>query len=116
MRRLLIDEARVSVDEVIADAIKSEEDVSDLQSLGVVLDMASEYADGHARVIYYHHARAMFHHGDLDDWLDDARDLHGEAYESLDDWLSGAAYLALMEAYRLAWLEAMADLDLGGVA
>jgi hypothetical protein len=116
MRRFLVEEARVSVDEAIAYAIKSEEDVSDWQSLGVVLDMASEYADGHARVIYYHYARAMFQAGDLEDYLDDARELRGEPFESVDEWLSGAAYLVLMEAYRVAWLEAMADLDLGGVA
>jgi hypothetical protein len=116
MRKFLAEEARVSVDEAIADAIKSEEDVSDWESMGVVLDLASEYADGHARVIYYHKARELFHHGDLEDYLDDARELRGEPFESVDDWLAGAAYLALMEAYRVAWCEAMADLDLGGVA
>jgi hypothetical protein len=116
MRRFLVDEARVSVDEAIAHAIQSEEDVSDWQSLGVVLDMAGEYADGHARVIYYHYARAMFQAGDLEDYLDDARELRGEPFDSVDEWLAGAAYLALMEAYRLAWIEAMADLNLGGVA
>ncbi len=115
MRRFLVEEARVSVDKAIADAIKSEDDVSEW-GLSIVLGLASEYADGHARVIYCHYARAMLQAGDLDGYLDDARELRGEPFESVDNWLSGAAYLALMEAYRLAWLEAMADLDLGGVA
>jgi hypothetical protein len=116
MRRFLVEEARVSVDEAIAHAVQSEEDVSSWESVGVVLDMASEYADGHQRVIYYHLVRELFHHGDLDAYLDDVREARGEPYESVDDWLAGAAYLALMEAYHLAWIEAMTDRDLGGVA
>ncbi len=97
--QILVDEARESVE----DAYPTREDRDTLrgwEESGDGHEAAHEYADGHHRVIYYSESRALFAAGLLDDYEDEARELAPSGgFESVDQWLTVAAYCALRAAY-----------------
>jgi hypothetical protein len=68
-------------------------------------DAAHEYADGHSRVIYYAESRALFADGLLDDYEDEAQEIGDGTIDTIDRWISMAAYCALRSAY----LEAVSE-------
>jgi len=77
-------------------------------------DLSHEYADSHGRVIWYSESRALYADGLLDDFEDEARG--NLVPESIQDWITAAAYYALRAAYDEAmadYLDEYADEDAG---
>ena len=80
---------------------------------GDIHDLAHEYADGHFRVIYTAESRALWDDGVSTEYESDADDLGPP--ESIDAWITLAAYCTLRAAFTDAvdeYLEAHPDDEL----
>ena len=92
----LVREARECV-EADHPSREDRESLRDLVESGDIHDMAHEYADGHARVIYTAQSRALWADGVSTDYEGDAVDLG--PHESIDAWITAAAYCTLRAAF-----------------
>ena len=94
----------------------SREDRESLRGLvdsGDIYDLAHEYAAGHFRVIYTAESRALWDDGVSTEYESDADDLGPP--ESIDAWITLAAYCTLRAAFTDAvdeYLEAHPDDEL----
>jgi hypothetical protein len=70
---------------------------------------AHEYADGHGRVIYYSQSRALFADGLLDEYEEEAQEIGDGTIDTIDRWISTAAYCALRSAYLEAVTQYLED-------
>ena len=73
------------------------ETLRDLVESGDIHDLAHEYADGHSRVIYTAESRALWADGVSTEYESDADDLG--PHESIDAWITAAAYCTLRAAF-----------------
>lgn len=102
----LVDDARESL--AIDYATREERDhLRSLVESGDIQDLAHEYADGHEDVIYYANSRRMWADGVSSDYESDAADLG--PHESIDRWITIAAYCTLRAAFTDAVSEYLAD-------
>lgn len=88
----------------------SKEDRDNLRHLvasGDIHDLAHEYADNHADVIYYSNSRQMWADGVSTEYEEDAADLG--PHESIDRWITVAAYCTLRAAFTDAVSDYLAD-------
>lgn len=73
------------------------QNLRDLVESGDIHDLAHEYADGHQSVIYYSESRALWADGVSTEYESDADDLG--PHESIDAWITAAAYCTLRAAF-----------------
>jgi hypothetical protein len=98
----LVKEARESLESDHPDR-EDRDTLREWEDTGEWHDAAHEYADGHHRVIYYSESRALFAAGLLDEYEDEAKELGPVGgFDSVDDWLTAAAYCALRTAFMEA--------------
>ena len=92
----LVGEARAHL-EADHPSREDRESLRDLVRSGDIHDLAHEYADGHARVIYTAESRALWADGVSTEYESDADDLG--PHESIDAWITAAAYCTLRAAF-----------------
>lgn len=110
----LVQEALVTVEDEYPEPADRAQ-LRDLMESGEIHDRAHEYADGHADVIYYSNSRNLWADGVSTEYEADASDLG--PFDSIDAWISAAAYCTLRAAYTDAvseYLDSHEDDDTGG--
>lgn len=98
----LVREAREHLEADYPEA-KAREVLREWEDSGEWHEAANEYADSNERVIYYSHSRALFADGLLDEYEEEAVEIGEGSIDTIDRWITLAAYCAL----RAAFLEAV---------